>query len=349
MKKAALRSSISLLMLFVLILSGCNLPANQADLTATLGVTQAYQTVEARLKQAAGQTPTPNQTPSPTSGVAATATTQATAPVTSPTTPPTTAAPPVASCDIAAPGAPAIDVTIPDNTKMQPGQAFTKVWRLQNVGTCTWSKDYSIAFFSGDEMGASLSVPMPVAVPPGTSVDISVDMVAPQEPGEYQGNWKLKNADNAWFGIGPSGGSPFWVLIEVVEALANTPTATSTSGPGILVSDTKILALNDAIDLDTNLINSGVGEDLLYEFGLGGKPYFTPLNGAAIGIFSDSQPTYADCQATATGGGQLALNGLKGMYLCYVTDQGRRGFVLLKSYDANTSALTIQFLTWVTP
>ena len=30
------------------------------------------------------------------------------------------------------------DVTISDNTRLKPNQGFTKTWRLQNTGTCTW-------------------------------------------------------------------------------------------------------------------------------------------------------------------------------------------------------------------
>jgi hypothetical protein len=40
---------------------------------------------------------------------------------------------------------------------------------------------------------------------PGQTVEITVDMVAPLKPGTYQGNWKLRNASNVLFGIGPNG------------------------------------------------------------------------------------------------------------------------------------------------
>ncbi|NIP41529.1 MAG: hypothetical protein GWN00_05010, partial [Aliifodinibius sp.] len=36
---------------------------------------------------------------------------------------------------------------------LTPRTAFTKVWRLQNVGTCTWTADYDMVFISGDRMG----------------------------------------------------------------------------------------------------------------------------------------------------------------------------------------------------
>src|SRR5688572_24073099 len=43
------------------------------------------------------------------------------------------------------------DVTVPDNTRIEAGEEFTKTWKLQNTGSCTWT-DYTIAFVSGDQM-----------------------------------------------------------------------------------------------------------------------------------------------------------------------------------------------------
>src|SRR5215211_5720715 len=52
------------------------------------------------------------------------------------------------------------DVTVPDNTRLTAGEEFTKTWKLQNTGSCTWT-DYTIAFVSGDRMDAPDSVPVP--------------------------------------------------------------------------------------------------------------------------------------------------------------------------------------------
>ncbi|MBI3738755.1 MAG: hypothetical protein HY258_06885, partial [Chloroflexi bacterium] len=46
------------------------------------------------------------------------------------------------------------DVTIPDGTVFPPNTTFTKTWRLKNVGTCTWTTSYGLAFQSGNSMGA---------------------------------------------------------------------------------------------------------------------------------------------------------------------------------------------------
>src|SRR5262245_14395652 len=50
------------------------------------------------------------------------------------------------------------DITIPDGTKFLAGETFTKTWRLQNRGTCTWTSDYMLVFTSGDSMGSTTAV-----------------------------------------------------------------------------------------------------------------------------------------------------------------------------------------------
>ena len=140
------------------------------------------------------------------------------------------------ACDQAAPGYPSIDATIDDDTEISPGKSFTKIWRLSNEGSCTWSKDYAAVWFSGEKLGEALSVPLGRQVRPGESVEISVDMVSPATAGTYQSNWKLRNAGGVLFGIGPNGDAPFWVRIVVVQTETNTPTATPTFTPTITVT-----------------------------------------------------------------------------------------------------------------
>jgi hypothetical protein len=100
------------------------------------------------------------------------------------------------------------DVTIPDNTQMNPGQSFTKVWRLRNSGTTTWGSGYILVFVGGSQMSAPSSVSVPNTAPGGT-VDISVPMIAPTTSGTYQGNWRLRNPAGQLFGV------EIWVKIVV--------------------------------------------------------------------------------------------------------------------------------------
>src|SRR5215510_13700615 len=91
------------------------------------------------------------------------------------------------------------DLTAPDGSSFAPGAAFTKTWRLMNVGTCTWTTSYSLVLFGGAPMSAPLSVRLPVNVPPGQVVAVSVPLVAPTISGHYQGLWKISNASGVQF------------------------------------------------------------------------------------------------------------------------------------------------------
>jgi hypothetical protein len=108
------------------------------------------------------------------------------------------------------------DVTIPDKTKFDPNVKFTKTWRLLNDGTCTWTTGYKLYYYSGDKMSGPTSQKMvSVPVPPGATIEISVELRAPEDPGTYKGFWALKNPIGEHFGLGPLN-KPFYVEIVVV-------------------------------------------------------------------------------------------------------------------------------------
>jgi hypothetical protein len=107
------------------------------------------------------------------------------------------------------------DVTVIDNSEIQRDLQFTKTWRLQNDGTCTWTSGYTLYFHSGDQMSGPDSQRLTdIDVPPGTTIDVSVNLTAPKKPGKYQGYWSLKDANGFKFGIGSSN-SAFYVKIIV--------------------------------------------------------------------------------------------------------------------------------------
>ena len=107
------------------------------------------------------------------------------------------------------------DVAVPDGSVFKPGAELTKTWRLRNDGSCTWTKSYALVFDSGDRMSGSRSQALRGEVKPGQTVDLSVDLEAPESRGDYKGYWKLHSADGAAFGIGDQGNKPFWVAIRV--------------------------------------------------------------------------------------------------------------------------------------
>ena len=117
------------------------------------------------------------------------------------------------------------DVTIPDGTQLSTGEVFTKTWRLQNRGTCTWTPDYMLVYTSGDQMGSTTAVRLPGNVAPGQTVDVSVTLTAPSSVGRFTGYWMLRNPSGALFGSGNKANEAFYVEIRTkADALHGTVT-----------------------------------------------------------------------------------------------------------------------------
>lgn len=107
------------------------------------------------------------------------------------------------------------DVEVPDGTELAPGESFTKIWRLKNTGSCTWTEDTELIFVRGDDMGDD-HIGLPYTVRPGETVDAEVDLTAPTSTGTYTGYWMLSD-DGDRFGLGNTGDQAFWVEIKVVK------------------------------------------------------------------------------------------------------------------------------------
>ena len=105
------------------------------------------------------------------------------------------------------------DVTYPDGTYVVPGSAFTKTWRLRNVGTQAWDSKTKLVYVAGDPINA-VSVNIPHYVAPGSTVDVSVNLTAPTYGGSVSGQWMLQSADGTLFGVGCNGQTPIWVSVK---------------------------------------------------------------------------------------------------------------------------------------
>ena len=93
-------------------------------------------------------------------------------------------------------------------------------------------------------MGAESTIPLEVTADPGKQVEISVNMVAPPDPGAYRGYWKLRNANGQVFGFGANGEEAIWVDIVVGEGEAAASTSAATQPPGEISA--AVLSVNEA-------------------------------------------------------------------------------------------------------
>ena len=107
------------------------------------------------------------------------------------------------------------DLNIPDDTVFAPQSEFVKSWRLRNDGTCPWTTGYSLVQVGGDTVTESATVPLPRAVAPGETIDLSINVIAPEAEGTYRSNWQISNADGVPFGIGGLSTETFWVQFDV--------------------------------------------------------------------------------------------------------------------------------------
>lgn len=117
------------------------------------------------------------------------------------------------------------DVTIPDNTAVNPGQTFTKTWRVQNSGSCAWAAGYKFSLVGGDAMGGQ-TVTLTASVAPGSSYDISVPMTAPSKAGKLTGSWRMSDASGVYFG-------DMLTVVVVVGGTTGTAAPTATNTPAI--------------------------------------------------------------------------------------------------------------------
>jgi len=149
------------------------------------------------------------------------------------------------------------DVTVPDGEDHDPGDVFTKTWRLKNTGSCSWTSGYDLVFDHGDQMGAPAAVQLTSGtIGQNQNLDVSVQLTAPGSEGRYKGYFKLRNPQSAIFGIGANGNVAFWVDIEVIEPAA-PPDLVVTH----IILDPYPPTKNDPVDVTVRIKNNGGATD----------------------------------------------------------------------------------------
>jgi hypothetical protein len=273
------------------------------------------------------------------------------------------------------------DVTIRDNTQIEHGSNFVKVWRLRNDGTCIWNRAYTVTFFGGERMGAPKKISLPDIIQPGQTIDLSIDLTAPEDPGMYQGFWRLQSGDGELFGIGSEGNRSFWVKISVIPSLTasatsnltptlfatgtvppsktptstETPTPSATTSPSPTLQPTPIvhsqgtvrLLLDRNVNLDNGEISPGAGGDIVLVEPDTSEYFLKPQNNALLALYVGSQihPSIQDCDLTPKSTASLPITALAvNDNLCYSTDEGRPGYMTITALNSDVE---FTFTTWV--
>jgi len=119
-------------------------------------------------------------------------------------------------------------VTIPDNTAMAPGTQFVKTWRVKNAGSCAFSGTLNF-IGKGNQMGGQSQIALP-KIEAGQQLDVSVNLTAPTQAGDYFGTWQPRTNDGALM-------ENLVVRIKV-SAAAATPVPAATATPILAVTAT---------------------------------------------------------------------------------------------------------------
>lgn len=91
------------------------------------------------------------------------------------------------------------DLTVPDGTRVEPGEVLDKRWSVINTGSCDWGPGYRLVRLSGDAFGG----PDEIALYParaGTNAVWQVILEAPTASGEFRSRWQARAPDGSLFG-----------------------------------------------------------------------------------------------------------------------------------------------------
>ncbi len=104
-----------------------------------------------------------------------------------------------------------------DYTQFKTGEPFAKIWRIRNIGTCTWTNKYNLIFVDGSQMGSLDQVSLTNEVLPGETIDIRINGNAPIVPGEYSSYWLIQDEEGNLFGLGNNAEEPLAIIIIVTK------------------------------------------------------------------------------------------------------------------------------------
>lgn len=239
--RALLIGQAALFMLAALLVSGCLFLSGAENENSSAAFTAGASTLIVRLTMDAGQTAVaqltqiagqPNQPPpSPPPENSTALPTQTPPPSNTPLPQPPSAFEPATftpTPTLPAPTATPIsvdcnrmdfigDISAPLDSAFPANSVFSKIWRVRNSGSCTWTSAYSLVFTGGNLVGISaIGLPVP-SVAPGQTVDLGVNLTAPGVTGVYQGTWMLRSDTGQVFGYGPSGAAPLTARITVFQ------------------------------------------------------------------------------------------------------------------------------------
>lgn len=162
--------------------------------TLEQGTQEALQTAQARLNVT--PSPTLTSTPAPTR----TATPTVTPTITLVPTRTSTPLPSATITNTPSPYTCRLVSQVPrDGSTIKPNTQFTVTWTVQNVGKVIWEDiGIDLVQLGGDKIAVQTIYDLPRTVKPGETVDLQVELKAPEATGYYRTDWKLAIVDQGF-------------------------------------------------------------------------------------------------------------------------------------------------------
>ncbi|MFZ0546043.1 MAG: NBR1-Ig-like domain-containing protein, partial [Candidatus Promineifilaceae bacterium] len=81
----------------------------------------------------------------------------------------------------------------------QSRQRFTVHWTVQNIGNTIWGTGYHFTFTNGEQMGGPSPSSVTQPIEPGQELLVPFTLIAPDNPGQYQGVWQPRTPNDFTF------------------------------------------------------------------------------------------------------------------------------------------------------
>lgn len=191
------------LICLALIIAGCgSSPEATPTLDPVVVMTDVAGTIQADITQAALLTPSATLAPPPTSTPLPVPALPLPAAPTSPAG--TSGQPAVGVAAVSPDNATWIeDVETPDGTVFEPGDRFTRKWKIENSGTNIWNTEYRLTYYDGQPImcdEADMNIYLKQSVDPTNQITLSVRMTAPDPHGTYRNHFRMVNDKGEVFG-----------------------------------------------------------------------------------------------------------------------------------------------------
>jgi hypothetical protein len=112
-----------------------------------------------------------------------------------------------------------------DNNEEGKSEKFNVVWVVKNTGPNTWNRNYKLRYYSGLAMSQRSAYNFPQDVPPGGTVRLTANMIAPNYTGHFTTTWVLTNDKGQNF-------YTVFLTIDIILGATRTRTKLPTKTPG---------------------------------------------------------------------------------------------------------------------